>query len=224
MKGTEGIERKGLVLSSLLRFKQICNHPTQWLGVGEYRKEESGKFIRLQEICEEIAANREKVLIFTQFKEIISPLSDLLTTLFGQEGLILHGETPIKKRPELVARFQQELGPPFFILSLRAGGTGLNLTRARHVIHFDRWWNPAVENQATDRAYRIGQQHPVLVHKFICRGTIEEKIDQLINSKKNLSNELLGSEKEWNLTELTDAQLLDLIALDIHQAFQENSQ
>ncbi len=221
LKNSEGIQRRGLVLAYLMRLKQICNHPSQLLGYGEYAKESSGKFIRLQEICEEIAAKQEKVLVFTQFKEIIPAISSLLTQVFKREGLILHGDTAIKKRPELVAKFQQEQGPPFFVLSLKAGGTGLNLTRASHVIHFDRWWNPAVENQATDRAYRIGQKHPVLVHKFICRGTIEEKIDQLITSKKNLSNEMLENGSEVLLTELSNDELLDLLSLDIQRAFNE---
>ncbi len=217
----EGIKRQGLVLSYLMRFKQICNHPAQWLGYGDYHSEASGKFLRLQEICEEIAAKREKVLVFTQFKEIIPALANFLTRIFGREGLTLDGGTAIKKRTELVAHFQQEQGPPFFILSLKAGGTGLNLTKASHVIHFDRWWNPAVENQATDRAYRIGQKHPVLVHKFICRGTIEEKIDELITSKKNLSKDMLEGGEELVLTNLTNEQLLDLISLDIQKAVGE---
>jgi len=222
LEKVEGIKRQGLILSYLLRFKQICNHPDQWLGYGEYHKEASGKWLRLQEICEEIAAKREKVLIFTQFTEIIPPLAAFLSKVFGREGLILHGKTPIKERPKLVEAFQQEQGPPFFVLSLKAGGTGLTLTRASHVIHFDRWWNPAVENQATDRAYRIGQKHPVLVHKFICRGTIEEKIDELIIAKKNLSNELLlKDEKALTLTELSNKELLDLISLDIQKALGE---
>jgi hypothetical protein len=217
-----GIERQGLVLSYLVRLKQICNHPVQWLGYGEYTQETSGKFNRLQEICAEIAAKQEKVLIFTQFKEIIPALSALLTTVFGREGLMLHGGTAIKQRPGLVARFQEEQGPPFFILSLKAGGTGLNLTRASHVIHFDRGWNPAVENQATDRAYRIGQKHPVLVHKFICCGTIEEKIDALMTSKKTLSKDMLDGSEELALTELTNAELINLISLDIHKALGES--
>jgi superfamily II DNA or RNA helicase len=218
LEKAEGIQRKGLVLSYLLRFKQICNHPTQWLGYGEYQEKESGKFLRLREICEEIAARQEKVLIFTQFREIIPALSSFLSQIFGREGLILHGDTPIQKRTELVEEFQQEQGPPFFVLSLKAGGTGLNLTRASHVIHFDRWWNPAVENQATDRAYRIGQKHPVLVHKFICRGTIEEKIDALIASKKSLSQEILEGGSEISITELSNDELLHLFSLDIQRA------
>jgi len=221
LKETEkkGIERRGLVLSYLLRFKQLCNHPKQWHGLGDYQVEASGKFQRLKEICEEIAARQEKVLVFTQFKEIIPAIAVLLSEVFGRQGLILHGETPVKKRSELVESFQQERGPPFFVLSLKAGGTGLTLTRASHVIHFDRWWNPAVENQATDRAYRIGQKHPVMVHKFICQGTIEEKIDQMISMKQNLSNEMLGNElgSEISLTEMSDDDLIKMISLDIHQ-------
>ena len=222
LEKAEGIKRQGLILAYLLRFKQICNHPAQWLGYGEFNQESSGKFIRLQEICEEIAAKREKVLIFTQFREIIPPIASFLSVIFGREGLVLHGETVIKKRKELVEKFQQPEGPPFFVLSLKAGGTGLTLTQATHVIHFDRWWNPAVENQATDRAYRIGQKHPVLVHKFICRGTIEEKIDELITSKKNLSKDLLYGGEEIKLTELSNNELLNLLSLDLQRALGES--
>ena len=216
-----GIQHKGLVLSFLMRFKQICNHPDQWLGYGDYAPEKSGKFLRLREICEEIAAKQEKVLVFTQFKEIIPQIAHFLAKVFGREGLILHGDTPIHKRAELVASFQQELGPPFFVLSLKAGGTGLNLTRASHVIHFDRWWNPSVENQATDRAYRIGQKHPVLVHKFICQGTVEDKIDALIASKKQLSQEILAEGNEMSLTEMSDEQLLQIVSLDMQHAIEQ---
>ena len=207
-----GIQRRGIILAYLTRLKQICNHPVQWLGYGEYTEKSSGKFIRLQEICEEIAAKQEKVLVFTQFREIIPALSFLLTKVFGRQGLTLDGDTAIKRRAELVDSFQQEQGPPFFVLSLKAGGTGLNLTRASHVVHFDRWWNPAVENQATDRAYRIGQKHPVLVHKFVCRGTIEEKIDAMIASKKNVSHEILEGGGELLLTEMDNDALLSLIS------------
>ncbi|HSX03400.1 MAG TPA: DEAD/DEAH box helicase [Rhabdochlamydiaceae bacterium] len=221
LEEAEGIQRRGLVLSSLMRLKQICNHPSQWLGFGEFAEEESGKWIRLREICEQIAEKQEKVLIFTQFKEIIKPLFLFLTNLFGKEGLILHGDIAVSKRAALVEKFQQDQGPPFFILSLKAGGTGLNLTKASHVIHFDRWWNPAVENQATDRAYRIGQKHPVLVHQFICQGTIEEKIDTLIEAKKNLSKELLEEGKEISLTELSNEQVLQMVSLDIRRAMGE---
>jgi non-specific serine/threonine protein kinase len=218
---TEGIHRRGLVLSSLMRLKQICNHPSQASGLGEYSEAESGKWMRLREICEEIAEKQEKVLIFTQFKEIIPHLFSFLTGLFGKEGLILHGEIAVSKRASLVEKFQQEQGPPFFILSLKAGGTGLNLTRASHVIHLDRWWNPAVENQATDRAYRIGQKRAVLVHQFICQGTIEEKIDALIESKKNLSKELLEEGEEITLTELSNEQVLQMVSLDLQRAMGE---
>src|SRR5690348_2072755 len=182
-----------------MRFKQICNHPAQWTGGGTYEPTESGKFQRLAEICEELAERQDKVLVFTQFREITSPLSEYLETVFKRPGLVLHGSTSVKQRKEMVDSFQRDDGPPFFVLSLKAGGTGLNLTQASHVIHFDRWWNPAVENQATDRAFRIGQKRNVLVHKFVCRGTVEDKIDELIREKAGLSKELLedggGGEK-----------------------------
>ncbi|HEY8750640.1 MAG TPA: DEAD/DEAH box helicase, partial [Tepidisphaeraceae bacterium] len=216
----EGIARQGLVLSFLMRFKQICNHPAQWLAGGSYDPQESGKFARLAEICGELAERQDKVLIFTQFREITGPLSEYLETIFGRPGLVLHGGTPVKHRKELVDAFQREDGPPFFVLSLKAGGTGLNLTQASHVIHFDRWWNPAVENQATDRAFRIGQKRNVLVHKFVCRGTVEDKIDELIREKVGLSKELLegagGGEKL--LTEMDDKELLKFVSLDIRRA------
>ncbi|MEI6414911.1 MAG: DEAD/DEAH box helicase, partial [Pseudomonadota bacterium] len=213
----EGIARRGIVLAYLMRFKQICNHPSQWLGDGVYAPDESGKFARLGEIAEAIAARQEKVLVFTQFKEMTDPLSRFLETIFGRPGLVLHGSIAVKQRKALVDAFQQERGPPFFVLSLKAGGTGLTLTAASHVIHFDRWWNPAVENQATDRAYRIGQHRNVLVHKFVCRGTVEEKIDALIESKLGLAQALLeGGGGELSLTEMSDEELLRLVALDIH--------
>lgn len=215
------INRRGLVMSYILRFKQICNHPVQWLGHGEYTEELSGKFLRLKELCEEIAEKQEKVLIFTQFREVIPTLLELLKQVFKREGLFLHGQTPVKERTKRVAQFQEDQGPPFFVLSLKAGGVGLNLTAASHVIHFDRWWNPAVENQATDRAFRIGQKKNVLVHKFICLGTVEEKIDKLLDLKKDLSNELLGKDNEVKLTELSDADLLNMVTLDIHRALGE---
>ncbi len=217
LEKTEGIHRRGLILSSLMKLKQICNHPAQCLGYGEYAEKSSGKWMRLREICEEISEKQEKVLIFTQFREIIPHLSHFLHQIFGQEGLMLHGDTPIAQRSELVTKFQEPRGAPFFVLSLKAGGTGLTLTRASHVIHFDRWWNPAVENQATDRAYRIGQKNPVLVHKFMCLGTIEEKIDAMISSKKALSQELLEGEGEISLTEMNNEQLLQLVSLDIQR-------
>ncbi|EDY83828.1 SNF2 family N-terminal domain protein [Verrucomicrobiia bacterium DG1235] len=218
LREVEGIQRRGLVLTYLMRFKQICNHPSQALGDNGYKPDASGKFTRLQELCEDIAARQEKVLIFTQFREMTAPIAQHLATIFGREGLVLHGGTPVAQRKALVDSFQSPDGPPFFVLSLKAGGSGLTLTAASHVIHFDRWWNPAVENQATDRAYRIGQKKNVLVHKFISRGTIEEKVDTLIQSKLALSTELLKGANETNLTELSDADLLNLVTLDIHQA------
>jgi hypothetical protein len=180
----EGIRRKGLVLSFLMRFKQICNHPSQWLGDGSWSEEDSGKWARLRDIAEVIAAKQEKMLVFTQFREVTGPLAAFLGSVFARPGLILHGEIEVKKRKELVRRFQEDDAVGFFVLSLKAGGAGLNLTAASHVVHFDRWWNPAVENQATDRAFRIGQTKNVLVHKFVCRGTVEDKIDELIDSKR----------------------------------------
>ncbi|MGI0053786.1 MAG: DEAD/DEAH box helicase, partial [Thermoplasmata archaeon] len=149
LAGAEGIERRGVILSFLLRFKQICNHPAQWLGEGEYPPAESGKFERLLALCEEIAARQEKVLVYTQFRTLTHPIARLLVGPFGRPGLVLDGRVSVKQRPRLVEEFQREDGPPFFVLSLKAGGTGLNLTAASHVVHFDRWWNPAVENQAT---------------------------------------------------------------------------
>ena len=219
LETTEGIEpmqRRGLVLAFLMRFKQICNHPSQWLGDGAWKPEHSGKFGRLAEIAEVIAAKQEKLLVFTQFRETTAPLAAFLGNIFGREGLVLHGGTPVGKRRELVKRFQEDEQCPFFVLSLKAGGTGLNLTAASHVIHFDRWWNPAVENQATDRAWRIGQHRNVLAHKFVCRGTIEERIDEMIRSKQQLAKDVLEGGAEINLTEMSDAQLLDLVRLDIH--------
>jgi non-specific serine/threonine protein kinase len=217
----QGMKRKGLVLAFLMRFKQICNHPSQWLGDGAWAEGDSGKWARLRELGEVIAAKQEKALVFTQFREVTAPLASFLGGVFGRPGLVLHGETPVKKRRELVERFQDDESVPFFVLSLKAGGSGLNLTAAAHVVHFDRWWNPAVENQATDRAFRIGQTKNVLVHKFVCRGTVEEKIDALIESKKQLSRDLLEGGAELNLTEMKDDELLKLVALDLNTAMKE---
>src|SRR5262249_42217730 len=160
------------------------NHPDHFTGTGRFEPGESGKFKRLAELCESIREKRQKMLIFTQFREIIDPLSEFLESVFGSPGLTLHGSTTIPQRKQAVERFQNCEYVPFFVLSLKAGGVGLNLTGASHVVHFDRWWNPAVENQASDRAYRIGQTKNVMVHKFVCKGTIEEKIDALIEDKK----------------------------------------
>jgi len=218
LQGAEGIERKGLVLSFLMRFKQLCNHPSQWLGDDAWNAADSGKFQRLRELAEVIRDKQEKVLVFTQFRETTGPLAAFLGGIFGREGLVLHGATPVRERRALVERFQDDESTPFFVLSLKAGGTGLNLTAASHVIHFDRWWNPAVENQATDRAFRIGQHRNVLVHRFVCRGTVEERIAALIDAKQKLADDVLGGGAERLITEMSDRELLDLVRLDIHAA------
>lgn len=218
LKSIDPKNRRGIVLKTLLELKQICNHPTQFLGNGNYIPNHSGKFERLREICEELASRQEKVLVFTQFSEIIPSLEDFLAQIFGRKGLSLHGGTPISKRKELVEAFQTKAEIPYFVLSIKAGGTGLTLTAANHVIHFDRWWNPAVENQATDRAFRIGQKKNVLVHKFITLGTIEEKIDAMIAAKTKLANDLFSKSEELSLTELSDQELLNLLNLDINKA------
>ncbi len=215
---TEGIQRRGIVLAYLMQLKQICNHPAQWQGQDAYAADRSGKFERLGALCEELAERQERALVFTQFREITEPLAHHLGEVFARPGLVLHGGTAVSKRRSLVEEFQREDGPPFFVLSLKAGGTGLNLTGASHVIHFDRWWNPAVENQATDRAFRIGQKRNVFVHKFICRGTVEEKIDALIETKSGLARDLLEEGGEQLLTEMSDRELLRTVALDIHKA------
>jgi non-specific serine/threonine protein kinase len=222
LDGAEGIERKGMVLALLMRLKQICNHPSQWLGDGSWAEEDSGKFARLRDLAEEIAARQEKALVFTQFRETTAPLAAFLGSVFGREGLVLHGETEVRKRKDLVRRFQEDEDVPFFVLSVKAGGVGLNLTAASHVIHFDRWWNPAVENQATDRAFRIGQTKSVLVHKFICRGTVEDKIDQMIEAKRQLAGDFLGAGAETILTEMKNDELLQLVKLDLAAAMKES--
>ncbi len=221
LKNADGMARRGLVLGLLMQIKQLCNHPSQYLGDGDYTPAESGKFERLRAICEPIVARQEKALVFTQFQTITEPLAHYLATLFGREGLLLHGGTPVKKRSELVKQFQDPDGPPFFVISLKAGGSGLNLTAASHVIHFDRWWNPAVENQATDRAFRIGQKRNVFVHKFVCRGTVEERIDSMIAAKQSVADQILSQDGELNITEMNDDELLRFVALDIHRAVTE---
>ncbi len=215
LEGVDGMKRRGAVLAYLMRFKQLCNHPSQLLGDGRFAPEESGKFTRLAEICEEIASRQERALVFTQFREMTGPLASFLAGVFGRPGLVFHGQTAVKRRKTLIDQFQRDDGPPFFVLSLKAGGTGLNLTAASHVIHFDRWWNPAVENQATDRAFRIGQRRNVLVHKFVCRGTIEERIDALIDEKRQLAADLLEGGADKLLTEMSDGELIRFVSLDI---------
>ncbi len=217
----QGIERRGLVLAYLMRFKQICNHASQWLGDAAWDEAGSGKLARLREIAEAIAAKQEKALVFTQFREATEPLAAFLAGVFGRPGLILHGQTPVRERGGIVRRFQEDPAVGFFVLSVRAGGTGLNLTAAAHVVHFDRWWNPAVENQATDRAYRIGQHRNVLVQKLVCRGTVEERIDRLIEDKQSLARGLLEGGGEALLTEMSNEELMAMVALDLGRATTE---
>jgi hypothetical protein len=212
LEESAGIERKGLILATLSKLKQVCNHPAQFLGDRSPLPGRSGKLKRLVELCEEILAVGERALIFTQFARMGELLQQHLVDAFGREVLFLHGGVPKKERDRLVEVFQREQGPPLFVLSLKAGGTGLNLTGANHVFHFDRWWNPAVENQATDRAFRIGQMKNVQVHKFVCAGTIEERIDEMIERKLELAEQVVGSGEGW-LTELSTQEIRDLMAL-----------
>ena len=211
---SEGIQRRGIVLALILKLKQICNHPDQYLGQTEYSPSHSGKFEMLKELAETIYEKRERVLVFTQFRELMGALDDYLAEIFHCRGGVIHGGVPVKERGQIVERFQSEAYMPYLVLSVKAGGTGLNLTRANHVIHFDRWWNPSVENQATDRAFRIGQDKNVMVHKFVCRGSIEEKIDTMIESKKELAENVIGSGGESWITELSNEDLFSLLKLD----------
>jgi len=211
----DGIKRKGLILASLMKFKQLCNHPDQYLGQGGFAELDSGKFQRLRPICETIFEKREKMLVFTQFKEMTGPLKVFLDAIFGHEGLVLHGGTPVAKRRQMIERFQSDEYTPFMVLSLKAGGVGLNLTAANHVVHFDRWWNPAVEDQATDRAFRIGQHKNVVVHKFVTKGTVEEKIDAMLVEKAELSRQIIPDSGEAWITEMDDKELMRLFTLSL---------
>ncbi len=217
---SDGMERRGVVLALLMQLKQVCNHPAQYLhqitgdetNMEQFRGR-SGKLTRLTEMLEEVLAVGDRVLVFTQFAEMGKLLSPYLRETLGYQTLFLHGGTPARMREQMIRRFEEEEhGPPIFILSLKAGGLGLNLTRANHVFHFDRWWNPAVENQATDRAFRIGQKRNVQVHKFLTTGTLEEKIDELIESKRGLAEAVVGSGESW-LTELSTDELRELVQL-----------
>jgi hypothetical protein len=213
ISGSEGISRKGLILATLTKLKQVCNHPLQFLGDGSAVDGRSGKLARLTEMLSEAVESGDQALVFTQFAEMGAILQQHLQEQLGVEAMFLHGGTPRTGRDTMVERFQAERGgPPIFILSLKAGGTGLNLTKANHVFHFDRWWNPAVENQATDRAFRIGQTRSVQVHKFICGGTFEEKIDAMIEGKLELATRIVGTGEGW-LTEMSNRELRDLFAL-----------
>ncbi len=214
LEKAEGIQRKGLVLATLMKLKQVCNHPAQFLHDNSALESRSGKVARLTEMLDEALAIGDRALIFTQFSEMGTMLRHHLQDTFGREVLFLHGATPQAQRDKMVARFQSKESdsPKLFILSLKAGGTGLNLTAANHVFHFDRWWNPAVENQATDRAFRIGQTRNVQVHKFLCLGTLEEKIDEMIEHKKEIAGSVIGSGESW-LTKLSNKDLKELFAL-----------
>ena len=215
INNSEGMQRRGAVLSLLLHLKQICNHPDQYLGTEEYSPSQSGKFELLRQLAQTIAEKRERVLVFTQFRELTGYLDDYLAEIFGRRGGVIHGGVPVKERNEIVERFQGESYVPYLVLSVKAGGTGLNLTNANHVIHFDRWWNPSVENQATDRAFRIGQDKNVMVHKFVCKGSVEEKIDVLINSKKELAENVIGAGGESWITEMNNDELMNLLRLEV---------
>jgi SNF2 family DNA or RNA helicase len=211
------MSRRGLILSMLTQLKQICNHPSQYLHEDEtydpaLDNGRSGKLERLHALLEEVLAEGDRLLLFSQFTEMAGLLKKYIQDQFGVPTLYLHGGIPAKKRAGLVERFQSEDGPPIFLLSLRAGGTGLNLTRANHVFHFDRWWNPAVEDQATDRAFRIGQTKNVLVHKFVCLGTLEERIDEMIQDKRALASSIVGEGENW-LTEMSTTDLRELVRL-----------
>ncbi len=209
----EGIQRKGMVLAGLSKLKQVCNHPAQFLGDNSAIAGRSGKLDRLTEMLEEAIAAGDRALVFTQFAEMGTIIKRHLQETFAVEALFLHGATPIQQRNRMVERFQADAdAPPIFILSLKAGGSGLNLTAAAHVFHFDRWWNPAVENQATDRAFRIGQQRNVQVHKFVCAGTVEEKIDEMIERKQEIASNIVGSGEGW-LTQLSTTELKQILAL-----------
>ncbi len=203
--------RLALLLPILGRFKQICNHPDQYRGEGIYDPAQSGKMTRLGHLAREIAAAGDCCLVFTQYRTLIDPLHDFLMGIFCTPGLTLHGGTPLAERQQRVAAFQHAGGPRFFVLSLKAAGTGLTLTRARHVIHFDRWWNPAVENQASDRAYRIGQTQPVLIHPLVCRGTIEENIHHMLRRKTAMADSLLAGGLEKMLLQLDAQELMALV-------------
>ena len=213
LESTEGIQRRGLVLATLTKLKQICNHPSQFEDDGGPLAGRSGKLSRLTEMLEEVISVGDRALVFTQFAEMGKIMQKHLQETFGEEVLFLYGQVPKKQRDEMIERFQNdEDGPKIFILSLKAGGTGLNLMRANHVFHFDRWWNPAVEEQATDRVYRIGQKKNVQIHKFLCAGTLEEKIDDMLEHKKGIAAKIVGAGENW-LTELSTTELKKLFEL-----------
>jgi non-specific serine/threonine protein kinase len=196
----------------LTRLKQICNHPAHFLKDGSRLPGRSGKLARVEELCDEVLAAGERALLFTQYAEFGGMLQGHLAERFGREVAFLHGGVPKRARDAMVRRFEEPDGPPLFVLSLKAGGVGLNLTAANHVVHVDRWWNPAVEDQATDRAFRIGQRRDVQVRKLMCAGTLEERIDRVIEEKRELAQQIVGSGEGW-LTELSMSELRDVVRL-----------
>jgi SNF2 family DNA or RNA helicase len=222
IESAEGLQRRGMILGLLVKLKQICNHPAQYLKLSTLEKHHSAKLQRLEEMLDEVVAEGDRALIFTQFAEWGNLLKPYLEKKLGRELFFLYGSTSKKQREEMIDRFQHDpQGPPIMILSLKAGGVGLNLTRANHVFHFDRWWNPAVENQATDRVFRIGQTRNVQVHKFVCTGTLEEKINDMIESKKQLAEQVVGAGEDW-LTEMDTDQLRNLLILDRNAVIEED--
>ena len=223
IESAQGLQRRGMILALLVKLKQICNHPAQYLKEATLgHRYHSGKLQRLEEMLFEALSEGDRALIFTQFAEWGKLLKPYLEQRLRREMLFLYGSTSKKQREEMIDRFQHDpQGPPIMILSLKAGGVGLNLTRANHVFHFDRWWNPAVENQATDRVFRIGQTRNVQVHKFVCTGTIEEKIHEMIESKKALAEQVVGAGEQW-LTELDTDQLRNLLLLDRNAVIEED--
>jgi SNF2 family DNA or RNA helicase len=223
IESAEGIERRGRVLALLSFLKQVCNHPAQYLGEPGPLARRSGKLERVTEMLEEALAAGDKALVFTQFREMGDRLRAHFEARLGVETLFLHGGIRKRKRDEMVRRFQElPQGPPVFVLSVKAGGTGLNLTAASHVFHFDRWWNPAVEDQATDRAYRIGQRRAVQVHKLICAGTVEEKVDLMLEQKRKLASRIVAAGEQW-ITELGNGDLRELFSLAAHAAIDDDT-
>jgi SNF2 family DNA or RNA helicase len=212
IEDAEGIRRRGLVLAGLTRIKQICDHPSLAERDGDMRAERSSKLERMLELAEEMFEAGDRALIFTQYVGMGSILKYQLQERFGKEVLFLHGSAPKDARDKMIRLFQEGTGPQFFVLSIKAGGVGLNLTRANHVVMFDRWWNPAVESQAIDRAYRIGQTSNVQVHIFCCRGTLEQRIDEIISSKRRTAGSIIAENDGW-ITEMPDHELRRLIAL-----------
>jgi SNF2 family DNA or RNA helicase len=212
IQGSAGIQRKGLIFKLITSLKQICNHPVHYSKKGEARKEQSGKAERVVDLAGKVLSLDQKALVFTQYKEMGDLLASLFASELKEEVFFFHGGISRSKRDAMVEAFQEKESPGIMVISLKAGGTGLNLTSAAHVIHYDLWWNPAVEDQATDRAYRIGQTKNVTVHRLITLGTFEEKIDEMLKSKKELADLTITAGEQW-LTELSDRELKNLFSL-----------